>query len=157
MQQKARKRATDSTDERFFFRLFKDVRLQRLLRSSFQLRARRRHGRTAPSKRARVEYDAPIFSNVDLEKFSLKDKGKGETGHKAFPLVDGKTVEFNLTPTTWLHAPLGFDVSSKFEKPSFLGGEEPKNGASEGLSLRTHVPVDEAEFLKKIAELKKPA
>ena len=104
----------------------------------------------SPAKRARVEIEVPSFDKVDLEKFSVKDNGKGKNGHKAFPMVDGKSIRFNLTPTGWLHAPFGFDVTSKFEKPSFLGGKEPESGASEGLKLSINLQKAEAEFLSQL-------
>jgi hypothetical protein len=100
------------------------------------------------SKRARVEIAIPSFGEVDLSKFSLKDNGKGKNGHLAYPLVDGQVVRFNLTPSGWLKTPFGFDIQTKFEKPSFLGGKEPeKAGAPEGLNLRINLGDAEAQFL----------
>ena len=99
------------------------------------------------AKRARIEIEVPSFNDVDLQKFSLKDNGKGKNGHKTFPMVEGKSIRFNLTPSGWLNAPFGFDVTSKFEKPSFLGGMEPESGASEGLKLAINLQQAESEFL----------
>jgi hypothetical protein len=103
------------------------------------------------SKRARVEIQIPAFAEVDLSKFSLKDNGKGKSGHLAYPMVDGQPVRFNLTPSGWLKAQFGFDVQTKFEKPSFLGGKEPeKPGTPEGLNLRINLGDAEAEFLSEL-------
>ena len=102
------------------------------------------------TKRARVELEVPSFANVDLQKFTMKDNGKGKNGHRAFPLVEGQPIRFNLTPEGWLKTPFGFDVTSKFEKPSFLGGKEPENGASEGLNLRINLQKAQAEFLAQL-------
>ena len=102
-----------------------------------------------PTKRARIEVKP--FEDIDLSKIALKDKGKGKQGHIAFPLLDGEVIRFNLTPSDWSKNPFGFDVNSKFEKPSFLGGKEPeKVGTSEGLSLRVDLQTEQAEFLKKL-------
>ena len=103
-----------------------------------------------PVKRARVEIEVPSFDKVDLEKFSLKDYGKGKNGHKTFPMVDGLSIRFNLTPSGWLQAPFGFDVTSKFETPSFLGGKAPESGASEGLKLSINLQPAEAAFLTQL-------
>jgi hypothetical protein len=100
------------------------------------------------SKRARFEIQIPAFAEVDLSKFSLKDNGKGKNGHLSYPLIDGQVVRFNLTPTGWLKTPFGFDIQTKYDKPSFLGGKEPeKAGAPEGLNLRINLGDAEAEFL----------
>jgi len=111
-------------------------------------------------KRARVEIEVPSFAKVDLSQFTLKDHGKGNNGHRAFPfpLVAGEAVRFNLTPSGWLKAPFGFDVDTKFEKPSFLGGKEPENaGMPEGLSLRINADKAEADFLTQLDGLCKDA
>ena len=105
-----------------------------------------------PAKRARVEIEVPSFADVDLETFTMKDNGKGANGHRAFPLVGGEPIRFNLTPDGWLKTVFGFDLSTKFEKPSFLGGKEPENGASEGLSLRVSLQKTHAEFLSQLDE-----
>jgi hypothetical protein len=103
------------------------------------------------SKRARVEIQIPAFAEVDLTKFSLKDNGKGKNGHLSYPLIDGQVVRFNLTPSGWLKSPFGFDIQTKYEKPSFLGGKEPeKPGAPEGLNLRINLGDAEAEFLSEL-------
>ena len=106
---------------------------------------------SAPNKRAREEIAVPRFDVVDLEQFVLKDNGKGKTGHRTFPLVAGEQIRFNLTPNGWLVVPFGFDLSSQYEKPSFLSGEAASK-ASEGLSLRIHLQQDETDFLKKLDE-----
>lgn len=103
------------------------------------------------SKRARVEIQIPSFAEVDLTKFTLKDNGKGKNGHLAYPLVDGQVVRFNMTPSGWLKAPFGFDIQTKYEKPSFLGGKEPeKPGTPEGFNLRINLNDAEAEFLNEL-------
>ena len=104
------------------------------------------------SKRARVEVQIPAFDKVDLDKLTLKDHGKGKNGApRVFPLVAGEAVRFNLTPAGWLNTPFGFDVDSKFEKPSFLGGKEPENsGTPEGLNLRINLNKAETEFLTQL-------
>ena len=106
----------------------------------------------SPVKRARVEIEVPTFDKVDLDKFSLKDYGKGKGGLKTFPMVDGQSIRFNLTPSGWLKAPFGFDVTTKYETPSFLGGEVPKNGASEGLKLSINLQKAESDFLTQLEE-----
>ena len=108
-------------------------------------------------KRARIEIEVPSFDKVDLDQFSLKDNGKGQNGQKTFPLVEGKSIRFNLTPNGWLKAPFGFDVTSKFEKPSFLGGKEPESGASEGLKLSINLQLAETVFLTQLDEKSKEA
>ena len=104
----------------------------------------------SPAKRARVEIEVPAFDKVELDKFSLKDYGKGKNGHKTFPMVNDKSIRFNLTPSGWLQAPFGFDVTSKFETPSFLGGKAPESGASEGLKLSINLPQAVTEFLTQL-------
>ena len=107
-----------------------------------------------PAKKARTEFQVPPFTAVKLDDFSLKDKGKGKNGgHVVFPLIGGNEIRFNLTPVDWLKTPFGFDVSSKYENPSFLGGKEPERaGTPEGLSLRINAPQAEMEFLGKLDE-----
>ena len=105
-----------------------------------------------PVKRARVEIEVPSFDKVDAGQFSLKDKGKGQNGHRTLPLVDGKPIRFNLTPSGWLKAPFGFDLTTKYEKPSFLGGKEPESGSSEGLKLAINLQEAESAFLAQLDE-----
>ena len=101
------------------------------------------------NKRARIEV-APILE-LDLELFSLKDKGKGKNGHNSYPLIKNEVIRFNLTDGDWFRVPFGFDVNSKFEKPSFLGGKAPENAnASEGLSLKVELPEDRARFMQNL-------
>ena len=101
------------------------------------------------AKRARIEIKS--YTEIDLSEFALKDKGKGKNGHLAYPLLGGETIRFNLSPSEWLRTPFGFDVDSKFEKPSFLGGKEPeKANSSEGLSLRLDLADGQAEFLTEL-------
>ena len=101
------------------------------------------------AKRARIEVKP--YTEINLSEFTLKDKGKGEKGHLAYPLLAGETIRFNLSPSEWLRTPFGFDVDSKFEKPSFLGGEAPeKAGASEGLSLRLDLADGQAMSMREL-------
>ena len=102
------------------------------------------------TKRARIEIKP--FTELDISEFTLKDKGKGKNGgHMAYPLLAGETIRFNLTPNEWLRTPFGFDVDSKFDKPSFLGGKVPDRAdASEGLSLRLDLASAQEEFLTKL-------
>ena len=101
------------------------------------------------SKRARI--DVKRFDEIQINDFTLKDKGKGKNGHMAFPLIGGEMIRFNLTPIDWAQTPFGLDVDSKFEKPSFFGGKEPeKKGAPEGLNLRLNLQPEQAEFLKQL-------
>jgi len=99
--------------------------------------------------RARIEVK-PVLE-LDLQLFSLKDKGKGKNGHNSYPLIENEPIRFNLTDGDWLRVPFGFDVNSKFEKPSFLGGKAPENAnASEGLSLKVELPGDRARFMQNL-------
>ena len=99
--------------------------------------------------RARITV-APILE-LDLELFSLKDKGKGKNGHNSYPLINNEVIRFNLTDGDWLRVPFGFDINSKFEKPSFLGGKAPENAnASEGLSLKVELLEDRARFMQNL-------
>ena len=101
------------------------------------------------SKKARI--DVKRFDEIQINDFTLKDKGKGKNGHMAFPLIGGEMIRFNLTPSDWAQTPFGLDVDSKFEKPSFLGGEEPeKKSAPEGLNLRLNLQPEQAAFLKQL-------
>ena len=101
-----------------------------------------------PTKRTRI--GVKPYSEIDLEEFALRDKGKGKNGHLAYPLLDGDTIRFNLTPNDWLRTPFGFDVDGKYDKPSFLGGKEPENGVSESLSLRLDLSVGQETFLTQL-------
>ena len=104
------------------------------------------------SKRARIVVNP--YTAVSLDKFALKNNGKGKGGHNAYPLINGGPIRFDLTPSYWVLAPFGFDISGKYECPSFLGGKEPeKEGASEGLNLRLNVESEQAEFLSKLDAL----
>lgn len=101
------------------------------------------------AKRARIEVKP--YTEIDPSELALKDKGKGKNGHLAYPHMAGETIRFNLSPSEWLRAPFGFDVDSKFEKPSFLGGKEPeKANSSESLSLRLQLSEEPAKFLAEL-------
>ena len=101
------------------------------------------------AKRARIEVTP--FQEIDLDKFALKNNGKGKNGHNTYPLIASEPIRFNLTPAGWFQAPFGFDISGKYELPSFLGGPAPeKAGTPEGLSLRLNLQTEQAEFLNKL-------
>ena len=104
------------------------------------------------AKRACIEVKP--FNDVALGNFILKNRGKAKNGGLiTFPSIGGEPIRFNLTPCGWLQAPFGFDISGKYEYPSFLGGPAPeKEGASEGLSLRLNLQPEQAEFLGKLDE-----
>ena len=104
------------------------------------------------AKRACIEVKP--FHEVALGNFILKNRGKAKNGGLiTFPFIGGEPIRFNLTPSGWLQAPFGFDISGKYEYPSFLGGPAPeKEGASEGLSLRLNLQPEQAEFLGKLDE-----
>lgn len=112
------------------------------------------------TKRARIEVKP--YHGMSLETFTLKNNGKSNNGVKgginAFPLIDKEPIRFNLTPGGWLLAPFGFDISGKYENPSFLSGTPPeKPGASEGLSLKVNLWADHAEFLGKLDDVAQKA
>ena len=103
---------------------------------------------TPSAKRARIEI--PSFTDLDVLKVSLKNSGVGPGGGlRVYPLLDGETIRFNLTPQAWLETPYGFDLSSKYEDklPSFLGGKPPASGMPEGLSMRVNLGPAEHLFL----------
>ena len=101
-------------------------------------------------KRARVEVRP--FNDVDLTQFSLKDCGKAKNGgRKCFPLLANEPVRFNLATGEWNAAPWGFDVTCKYEKPSFLSGVAPAwPGSSESLSLTVQLQPEQVDFLMKL-------
>lgn len=108
------------------------------------------------AKRARIE--VKTFKDLDLSKFVLKNNGKGKNGQNTYPLVAGEPIRFNLTPSGWLQTPFGFDISGKYEYPSFLGGPAPdKVGSPEGLSLRLNLQPEHAEFLGKLDSISQKA
>ena len=104
------------------------------------------------AKRARREIEVKPFSQLDLAKVEVKDKGKGKSGHLSYPLLENDVIRFNLTPSDWIRTPFGFDIDGKYEKPSFIpGGTSPAvEGMSESLSLRLEVPQEQADFLCKL-------
>ena len=104
------------------------------------------------AKRARREIEVKPFSQLDLAKVEVKDKGKGKSGHLSYPLLENDVIRFNLTPSDWIRTPFGFDIDGKYEKPSFIpGGMSPAvEGMSESLSLRLEVPQEQADFLCKL-------
>lgn len=95
-------------------------------------------------KRAKVEL--PSFAELDLKQLALVDNGVGRNGGKLLmPLLGNNKLRCNLTPKGFLKAPFGFDVSFKYEKPSFLGGVGV--GKSEGLALVLQLGREEATML----------
>ena len=109
------------------------------------------------TKRARIEVKP--FQELNLDLFVLKNNGKGKNGgQNTFPLVAGEPIRFNFTPSGWMEAPFGFDISGKYECPSFLGGAPPeKEGTPESLSLRLNLQPDQAEFLNKLDDASQKA
>jgi len=108
------------------------------------------------TKRARIEVKP--FQELNLDQFVLKNNGKGKNGQNTFPLVAGEPIRFNFTPNGWMDAPFGFDISGKYECPSFLGGVHPeKEGTPEGLNLRLNLQPDQAEFLNKLDDASQKA
>ena len=109
--------------------------------------------REATPKRMRLEM--PGFKDLDLQKLSLKDNGLNRQGNAklVLPLIDGKKLFCNLTPTGFLKVPFGFDTSCKYEKPSFLMNTFA--GKSECLSLVLQLGEEEAEFFKNVNDFYK--
>jgi hypothetical protein len=107
-------------------------------------------------KRARIEVKP--FQEINLNQFILKNNGKGKNGQNTFPLVAGEPIRFNFTPNGWIETPFGFDISGKYEYPSFLGGPSPdKEGTPECLSLRLNLHPEQAEFLSKLDDVSQKA
>ena len=107
-------------------------------------------------KRARIEVKP--FQELNLDHFILKNNGKGKNGQNTFPLIAGEPIRFNFTASGWMEAPFGFDISGKYEYPSFLGGQSPdKEGTPEGLSLRLNLHPEQAEFLSKLDDASQKA
>jgi len=94
------------------------------------------------------------FDEIDLGKFQLKDLGGG----KALPNIAGEFLIFNLNPRDWFRTKFGFDVNSKFDKPSFLGGKQPeKPDATESLNLRMILQPEQSKFLVELDDMAKQA
>ena len=91
------------------------------------------------AKKAKLEVTA--FTQIDLEKLTLKQLGKSKNGQTmVFPLVAGEAIRTNLTPDDWFTTPFGFDLSGTYEKPSFLGGKAPETpDYPESLSLKLNL------------------
>ena len=114
------------------------------------------------NKRAREEIVVQPFDAIDLEQLTLKDRGEdAKGGDRTFPLLAGKPIRFNLTPSGWLTALYGFDLSSKFNQPSFLidyeqpandASEEKKKPKTEGLNMRIHLQQKQTDFLRMFDE-----
>ena len=99
-------------------------------------------------KRAKVEL--PSLKDLDLERLTLVDNGPSRNGGKLVqPLLGQSKLWCNLTPQGFVKTPFGFDLSSKFEKPSFLGGAA-SNARSESLSLTLQIGAEDATILKVI-------
>jgi hypothetical protein len=107
-------------------------------------------------KREMLDYHA-----LDLSQLKLEDLGVDKKGNRRCrPLLGESLLHCNLTPRGFQWAPFGFDVSGKFQKPSFLNNQPPQG--TEGLNLALHIRAsDEYKFLhavddffkKKLAEL----
>jgi hypothetical protein len=103
----------------------------------------------ADVKRARVEVQS--FTEVRVEDLKLKALDLTTDSGSPFVIPLG-LASFNLTPTGWLCTRYGFDLNSKYGKPSFLGGEKPKNAKSESLAMRVSLDATTAAFLKEVDE-----
>ena len=103
----------------------------------------------ADVKRARVEVQS--FTEVHVEDLKLKALDLTTDSGSPFVTLLG-LASFNLTPTGWLCTRYGFDLNSKYGKPSFLGGEKPENAKSESLTLRVSLDAATTAFLKKLDE-----
>ena len=103
---------------------------------------------TEPSpKRAKIEM--PSFQDLDLKQLVLRDNGTTKQGGRlTLPLLGANRLRCNLTPAGFLKAPFGFDVSGKYQKPSFLVGGTA--GKSEGLGLVLQLGDAEASFLRAV-------
>lgn len=107
-------------------------------------------------KREMLDYHA-----LDLSQLKLEDLGVDKKGNRRCrPLLGESLLHCNLTPRGFQWAPFGFDVSGKFQKPSFLNNQPPQG--TEGLNLALHIRASsEYKFLhavddffkKKLAEL----
>jgi hypothetical protein len=91
------------------------------------------------------------FTEVRVEDLKLKELDLATESGSPYVVTVGLT-SFNLTPTGWLFTKYGFDLNSKFGKPSFLGGEKSEKAKSESLTLRVSLDASTAAFLKKLDE-----
>lgn len=93
--------------------------------------------------------ELPSFKDLDLTKLELRDNGASRQGGKlVMPLLGSDRLRCNLTPRGFLKAPFGFDLSGKYEKPSFLTGAAA--GKSESLNLVLELGAEQAEFLQRV-------
>ena len=100
------------------------------------------------AKRQRVEPVKP-FGEIDTGSARIKEGAPKKTGGKFLvPLIGNEMMPFNLSPTVWNTMPFGFDLSGKFEKPSFLGG--PESDKQEGLHIRVAIGEEQAVFLRSL-------
>ena len=103
------------------------------------------------AKRAKIEI--PSFSQLNLQEFTLKTVGQTKKDFKFYANISGAPIRANLTPTDWMSIRFGFDLSGKYEKPSFLGGSAPERlGCPESLSIKVTLNAAQMEFLKKLDE-----
>ena len=98
----------------------------------------------------RARHEVPGFKELDLGQLVLKDNGKNRAGNGklVLPLLGTQKLRCNLSPQGFLKAPFGFDVSGKYQRPSFLAGGDPAK--SESLSLALQPGNDEAAFLQEV-------
>ena len=101
-----------------------------------------------PSKRIKremLDYDA-----VDLDQLRVEDNGVDKNGNRRLrPLLGDGLLHCNVTPLGFHVSHFGFDVSGRFQKPSFLTNQPPRR--SEGLYLPLRFRISkEYRFLQKV-------
>jgi hypothetical protein len=102
-------------------------------------------------KRARIEISS--FEDLKLEDISLKAVGKSKKDQRIYVNIGENPIRANLTPKDWVSTRFGFDLSGRFEKPSFLGGMAPeRKGCPESLGLRVTLNTAQVEFMQKLDE-----
>ena len=115
----------------------------------FSIKRAMSNASTEPSPK-RARHEVPGFKELDLRQLVLKDNGKNRAGNGklVLPLLGTQKLRCNLSPQGFLKAPFGFDVSGKYQRPSFLAGGDPTK--SESLSLVLQPGNDEAAFLQEV-------
>ena len=103
------------------------------------------HGPSKRVKREMLDYGA-----LDLSQLKLEDDGLDKKGNRRLrPLLGESLLHCNLTPLGFQVSPFGFDVTGKFQKPSFLSNQSPRR--SEGLNLPMNFEIKkEFAFLQSV-------
>ena len=103
------------------------------------------HGPSKCVKREMLDYSA-----LELDQLKLEDNGLDKKGNRRLrPLLGDSLLHCNLTPLGFQVTPFGFDVSGKFQKPSFLSNQPPQR--SEGLNLPVIFRITrESSFLREV-------